>query len=107
MQTPKIQDAFRKTDTKKVMLKMVDTTKYPNEVDIATLFSSKELSNVLDNHCVPILEVLRPPDDDQYVILVMPFLRECMNPAFETVGEVVEFLRQIFEVRSTPFLIVA
>lgn len=95
--TPKIQDAFRKADTKKVMLKMVDTTKYPNEVDIATFFSSKELSNVLDNHCVPILEVLRPPDDDQYVILVMPFLRECMNPAFETIGEVVEFLRQIFE----------
>ena len=81
---------------------MVDTTAFPDEVDIATFFSSKELENVPENHCVPILEVLRPPDDNQYVILVMPFLRECLDPPFETVGEVVEFLRQIFEVSFKP-----
>jgi serine/threonine protein kinase len=80
------------------MLKLVDIVEYPNEVDITTFLSSKDLANAPENHCVPILEVLKPQDDQRHVILVMPLLRACLNPPFETVGEVVEFLRQIFEV---------
>ena len=86
------------------MLKLVDIVEFPNEIDITTFLSSKELANAPENHCVPILEVLKPRDDQRHVILVMPLLRACLNPPFETVGEVVEFLRQIFEVNSICLL---
>jgi hypothetical protein len=50
------------------------------------------------NHCVPIYDVLRLPDDDDKVILVMPLLRSWCEPEFETVGEGIHFFRQLFEV---------
>ena len=50
---------------------------------------------------MPILETIRVPDEEDVVILVMPLLRPCKDPPFETVGEVVEFFRQIFEVGHT------
>ena len=93
-----MQDAIRKDNNQRVMLKKVDTRRYPNEEEISRYFSSEELSDIPENHCVPILESMRVPDEDDTVILVMPLLRECKDPPFETVGEVVEFFRQVFEV---------
>jgi hypothetical protein len=49
------------------------------------------------NHCVPILDVLAVPDEERDII-VMPLLRRYSNPPFETFGEVVDCLRQLFEV---------
>ena len=80
------------------MLKAVDIRENPDELEIATYFSSKQLSDIPENHCVPIFETLKVPDDDYHVILVMPVLRNCMNPPFETVGEVIDFLGQVFDV---------
>ena len=51
------------------------------------------------NHCVPFLEVIPCPDDDDLTIVVMPFLREFDSPDFDTMGEVLEFIRQMLEVR--------
>ena len=80
------------------MLKAVDIRENPDELEIATYFSSKQLSDIPENHCVPIFETIKVPDDDHHVILVMPVLRNCMNPPFETVGEVIDFLGQVFDV---------
>jgi hypothetical protein len=47
---------------------------------------------------VPIYEVLKVPGEDDKVILVMPLLRGWDEPAFETVGEGIDFFQQLFEV---------
>ena len=38
------------------------------------------------------------PDDHDVSIIVLPLLRQFNDPPFETVGEAVDFFRQIFEV---------
>jgi hypothetical protein len=39
------------------------------------------------------------PDEEDKILLVLPLLREWDEPNFETVGEGVEFFRQILEER--------
>ena len=71
---------------------------HPYEADIGLFFSTDAIASDPRNHCIPIYEVLQPPDDEDKIILVMPLLREYYNPPFDTVGEVVDFLQQVFEV---------
>ena len=47
---------------------------------------------------MPIYDTFPVPDDDDIVIMVMPLLRTYTSPAFHTVGEAIEFFRQILEV---------
>jgi hypothetical protein len=82
-----------------VTLKILKPSLHPYEVDIATALCSKQLASDPLNHCVPIYEVIKVPDDNDMVILVMPLLRDWRDPEFETVGEGVDFFRQLFEVR--------
>jgi hypothetical protein len=82
------------------MLKKVKQEDYPYEASIAQYLSSPELAQDHENHCVPIYEVLRVPDEDSMVILVMPMLRDHRNPQYETVGEAVDFFRQVFIVSA-------
>ncbi|KAF7312487.1 Protein kinase domain-containing protein [Mycena indigotica] len=96
---PTIMDATRISDGRLVILKAVSTRVHPHEVEIARLFSSPPLSEDPRNHCVPILDVLQDPDDADIQILVMPRLLSMRQPLYETVGEVVDAFRQIFEVR--------
>jgi len=51
------------------------------------------------NHSVPIIDTFEDPTHDSTSYLVMPFLRLIDNPPFELVGEVLEFVDQILEVR--------
>jgi len=92
-----INDATRISDGTYVSLKILKPSLHPYEVDIATYLSSKHLASDPRNHCVPIYEVLKVPEEDDKVILVMPLLRSWDEPAFETVGEGVDFFRQLFE----------
>ncbi|KAH7920628.1 hypothetical protein BV22DRAFT_1097836 [Leucogyrophana mollusca] len=92
-----ILDATRTEDGSFVTLKIVKKSVHPHEVDIGLYFSSKSLASDPANHCVPIHEVLQVPEDDDRVIIVMPLLRLYSNPRFDTVGEVVECFRQLFE----------
>ena len=81
------------------MLKHIDRNIHPYEVDIGAFFSSEPLVSHPKNHCVPIYDVLDVPDTDNEVIIVMPLLREYDDPRIKSVGEAVEFFRQVFEVR--------
>ncbi|KAJ7267689.1 kinase-like domain-containing protein [Mycena haematopus] len=94
---PMIIDAVRVSDNANVVLKKIkkDQDHHPYEVEIANFFTALGPSPA--NHCVPIFAILQPPDDDNISILVMPLLRECDSPRFDTFGEAVEFFRQMFE----------
>jgi hypothetical protein len=102
MQQGNVIDATRAADGSFVMLKQVKPSWHPDEVDIGRMFSSEPLASDPRNHCVPIYDVLQVPDDDELILLVMPLLHEHSGDElpFDTIGEAVEFIRQIFEVWS-------
>ena len=70
---------------------------HDRERKIIEHLSSPSLKADPRNHTVELLDVLRLPLSGQST-LVMPLLRRFNDPPFETVGEAVEFFRQIFEV---------
>ncbi|KAI0643711.1 hypothetical protein C8Q79DRAFT_1120662 [Trametes meyenii] len=89
-------DAIRKADNSLVCIKKVLTNS--EELRLSTYLSSKNLRGLINNHCVPVLEVLQHPDDSAASLLpVMPSLRPLNSPAFETVEDVVECGEQILE----------
>ena len=67
-------------------------------------FSDTSITNDSCNHCVRISDVLEVPYEDDTAIIVMPFLRPFYTPRFETRGELLEFFRQILEVRMHTVL---
>lgn len=89
---------MRESDNVSVVLKKIskDEDHHPHEEEIGNFLTSLGPSPA--NHCVPILDTLHPPDDENITIIVMPLLREYDSPQFDTVGEAVEFFRQIFDV---------
>ncbi|KAF7311452.1 Protein kinase domain-containing protein [Mycena kentingensis (nom. inval.)] len=91
-----IMDAQSISDNSLVMLKAVAKSVHPYEVEIASFFSSPALVSQR-NHCIKILEMLNDPMDADKQILVMPRLKPFDEPNFDTVGEVVDCFRQIFE----------
>lgn len=81
------------------MLKRISQSVHPHEVEIAKIFAAEPLASHPRNHCSPLYEVLIPPGEADNVILVTPFLRAFDDPPFDSIGEIVEFFRQVFEVR--------
>ncbi|KAF7302216.1 Protein kinase domain-containing protein [Mycena indigotica] len=92
-----IMDAHRISDEHPVMLKAISMRVHPHEVEIGRFFSSPPLAKNPRNHCVPILDVLQDPSDADKQIIVMPRLINFDRPKFQTVGEVIDCFRQIFE----------
>ncbi|KAI0065666.1 hypothetical protein BV25DRAFT_1581074 [Artomyces pyxidatus] len=90
-------DATRTSDGRHVMLKKVIPQEGPYELQINQLFASEPLASDPRNHCAQILEVIKLPGEDEEKLLVMPLLRQYDDPPFETYGEVVAFLSQLFE----------
>ncbi|KAJ8474870.1 hypothetical protein ONZ45_g15805 [Pleurotus djamor] len=90
-------DTQRISDGELLVLKRVNKSRHPYEAEIGQFFSTGSLSKDPRNHCVPIYDVLQCPNDETTIILVMPMLKEWYRPAFDTIGEAVEFFRQIFE----------
>ncbi|KAJ3517227.1 hypothetical protein NLJ89_g636 [Agrocybe chaxingu] len=86
-------------DGARVMFKRVRLSEYPDEVEIAQTLSSEQYTSDPRNHSVPFLEVLEVPGLDDTRILVMPLLYPYNYPVFKTIGEVIDYLRQIIEVR--------
>lgn len=94
-------DARRTRDGARVSLKCIDVSRHPYEIEIGRYFCSSPLGEDPANHCVPIYDVLEVPDTENLMILVMPLLRNVTDPCFDTVGEVVDCIHQLFEVRSS------
>ncbi|KAK7448867.1 hypothetical protein VKT23_013597 [Stygiomarasmius scandens] len=93
-----LMDARRISDGAIVMLKRISIKNNPRELAMARLLHSEPYRSDPRNHCIPIHEILSLPDEEEAVLLVMPFLYGWrVEPKLETVGETVEFLRQIFE----------
>ncbi|KAJ6465544.1 hypothetical protein C8R47DRAFT_1056929 [Mycena vitilis] len=90
-------DAVRDSDGAQVVLKKVEERVHVFEAEIHQFVTSPELLKDPKNHCVPLLDVLRPPDKPGYLILVIKLLRKYDDPDFDTVGEAIDFLQQIFE----------
>lgn len=84
------------------MLKKVSKTYHPEEADIHEFLTADPFDSYPENHCAPLYETLQSPNDEDITLLVLPLYRRFDDPPFETVGEIVEFFRQIFEVNSEP-----
>ncbi|KAK7448439.1 hypothetical protein VKT23_013702 [Stygiomarasmius scandens] len=103
-------DALRKSDGCMVMIKKIrveDPTIPTREIRMNRLLLSGQLSlDDSQNHCIPVYEILQLPEDSQVYLVVMPFLRPWWpnwnRVPFNTVGEAVAFMQQIFE--ATRFL---
>jgi len=92
-----VLDAVRISTKEKVALKRISRSVHPYEIEIGQYFSAEPLASHPKNHCIPLYDVLDVPNEDDTVILVMPLLRRFDSPRFNTVGEAVEFFRQVFE----------
>ncbi|KAG6920134.1 hypothetical protein DXG01_004900 [Tephrocybe rancida] len=96
-----IMDATRRDGTF-VVLKRVDSFLETQELVVGRLFSSPELATDSRNHCVPIFDIIEPKPGSASAFIVMPLLFSTNLASYETIGEVVEFFRQIFEVDTIP-----
>jgi len=92
-----ILDATRISDGEMVILKKVSRRIHPHETEITRFFTTEPWSSHPRNHCVPLYDAFDVPELDDTTILVIPLLRPFNDPRFESVGEAVEFFRQMFE----------
>jgi hypothetical protein len=69
------------------------------EVEIGRYLSTEHMLRDPTNHCVPIMDNFQDPTDPTIEYIVMPFLRPFNDPAFGVIGEVVDFVSQVLEVR--------
>ena len=90
-----------------VAIKRVKKSIFREEIDIAHFLSSPPITSDPRNHCCPTLDVFDDPYDGDLQLLVMPLLRRHYEPKLATVGEMMEFCRQLFEVRPTSAWFVA
>ncbi|KAG6920132.1 hypothetical protein DXG01_004898 [Tephrocybe rancida] len=89
-------DATR-SDGTYVILKRVDLSIPTQELVVGRLFSSPELATNPRNHCVPFLDIIDPKEGSTTAFIVMPLLNIAGFAPFKTIGEAVEYFRQIFE----------
>jgi hypothetical protein len=82
-------DATAITDSSFVMIKCVKSPS--NELDLAVWFSADSQRSDPANHCVPILKVLKHPNEAGWAIIFMLLLRSYDKPRFDTIGEAVAF----------------
>ncbi|THU94251.1 hypothetical protein K435DRAFT_779516 [Dendrothele bispora CBS 962.96] len=100
-----LMDAVRVSDGKMVMLKKIsvpDSASPTKELKMNELVRSGLLSmDDPHNHCVPVYEILQVPESNTIHLVVMPFLRNWLNDLgdapFDTVGEALGFIGQLFE----------
>ncbi|KAJ4499794.1 hypothetical protein C8R41DRAFT_915115 [Lentinula lateritia] len=92
---PYIMDALRMSDSLIVALKLIKTS--TGEDEITMLFSDDDPNSDPHNHCVRILEVLPVPGADAEKILVMVWMRNVMDPRFRTIGEAIQFFKEMIE----------
>lgn len=95
-------DAQRVSDGAYVYMKRMSPTEtkgFADELQIHQHLLSEPLKSDPRNRTVPILDILPIPGDEGEVVMVTPMLRQFYDPRFQTYGEVIAFLTQVFEVR--------
>lgn len=85
----------RRSDGSLVAIKSVSNRGH--EVKIAQYLSSLPHPG---NHCVAILDVFPDPLAPNRSLMVMPYLRPFFDPEFSLVGELIDFVTQMLEVRQ-------
>ncbi|TEB23474.1 hypothetical protein FA13DRAFT_1739917 [Coprinellus micaceus] len=96
---PYVIDAVR-SDRVQVVLKCADRREGSDDLDevgILGYFASEDVSDDPHNHTCPLLDVLRDPIDNSRAIIVMPAFRPYNSPKFDSVGEALDFIRQMLE----------
>ena len=75
--------------------------KKTNELEIGRYLTPTDASALQNpkNHCVPILDAFRDPMVSDISYIVMPLLRPFDSPEFGAIGEVIDFVTQVLEVR--------
>lgn len=97
---PHSVDATHESTGKLVYIKEVSSDS--EGCRIAQLLMQAEWSGDPRNHCVPVKDVFKDPQDESISYIVMPFLRPMDSPPFECVKEIVDFVDQILEVGIFP-----
>ncbi|EJF57684.1 hypothetical protein DICSQDRAFT_140238 [Dichomitus squalens LYAD-421 SS1] len=97
IENPFLLDAVRVSDNAMVALKRVLAHMNPHEFEITQYLSSEATRLDPRNHAIPVWDSFSVPDSPDSTILVIPFFRACASPPWQTVGEVVSFLLQVFE----------
>ena len=93
-------DAVRTSDQCIVVLKEVNKSNCPFEEEINRMFTmSDPVATDRHNHIAPVYDVLQSLLDKNIIFLVMPYLMRINKVKFATVGEGIECIRQLFEVR--------
>jgi hypothetical protein len=72
--------------------------KNQNEVDMTSYLCSPGLRSDPRNHCIPLLASIKVPGSPNEVLLVMPLFQDHQIPPVETVGDFIDFTRQLLEV---------
>ncbi|CAE6497931.1 unnamed protein product [Rhizoctonia solani] len=93
----RIMDAVRETDGKRVIIKAFDTRMTPSELSVLQYLSEETIQSNPRNHCAGALDSFPIPDRDGWMFIVMDTYYSLSIVPFETVGEVVEMVRQLLE----------
>ncbi|KAH7101464.1 kinase-like domain-containing protein [Auriculariales sp. MPI-PUGE-AT-0066] len=91
-----VLDAIRSSDKIPVTLKAIKA-QFEDEASYLQFFGQKKPSGDSRNHCVPLLEILRPPLEPATVILVFPRLVPWDVFPFSRLDEAFEFFGQVLE----------
>lgn len=81
-----------------LVLKTVDTARFPDEIDTMKFLAEEPLGSDPDNRSVHPIDVLIHPTEENLAILVLPLLRAFHDPGFDTIGEALDFILQFFKV---------
>ena len=95
-------DATRLSDGQQVFLKRLSSSS--KELKIHRFLSDPERINDSHNHTVPLLDEFQDDTDSSYLYIVMPLLQPYNFPEFFSVDEVVDFIKQLLEVRHRAML---
>lgn len=97
----KILDAIRIEDNRQVTIKLLqpspDDRDGAEEVEILERFSSGEFKDSPQNHVVPCLDTFPIPDIPGGTFIITPLLSKYNHPEFWDLGEVHDFIEQMFE----------
>jgi hypothetical protein len=93
-----VNHATRVATGELVVLKCVDHSKFPREIEVMKYLSSEPLGTDPRNHSTHPIDILQDPDEDTLSVIAIPLLRYFYDPPFETMGEVLDFILQFLTV---------